>query len=85
MKRTRFLPLAALLLLTGLTASVRSEGEKEVKEKSFDAPNGVTVKVRMQAPYDVDTPLQVVCYFKHKASGDMTLGSADELDKKLVS
>ena len=84
MRRTRFLPLASLLLLTGLAAPVRSQAEKnEVKEESFSAPNGVTVKVRMQAPYDVDTPLQVVCYFKHRPSGDTTLGSAAELDKKL--
>lgn len=83
MKRTHFL-MAVLLLLTGLAASGRSEGEKkEVKEKSFTAPNGVTVKVRMQGPNDMDTPLQIVCLFKHKKSGDTLLESAVEMDKKL--
>jgi hypothetical protein len=83
MKRTHFL-MAVLLLLTGLAASGRSEGEKkEVKEKSFAAPNGVTVKVRMQGPNDMDTPLQIVCLFKHKKSGDTLLESAAEMDKKL--
>ena len=37
----------------------------------------------MQGPYDADVPLQVVCYFKHKAAGDTTLGAAVELDAKL--
>ena len=37
----------------------------------------------MQAPYDMDAPLQVICYFKHKQSGDKTLGAAVELDQKL--
>jgi hypothetical protein len=39
--------------------------------------------VKAQAPYDAETPLQVVCYFKHKESGDKTLGAAVELDEKL--
>jgi hypothetical protein len=83
MTRTRFLLLSALLLM-GLAAPVRSDGEKkDVREESFAAPNGVTVKVRLQAPYEMDTPLQVVCYFKHKMSGDTTTGSAAEMDRRL--
>jgi hypothetical protein len=50
---------------------------------SFQAPNKVTLKLRMEGPYDADTPLQIVCYFKHKESGDTTLGAALELDKRL--
>jgi hypothetical protein len=84
MKLKRFLPVAVAILLVGLAASARPEGEKqEVKEKSLDAPNGLTIKVRMEGPYDADTPLQIVCYFKHKKSGDKTLGAAVELDKRL--
>src|SRR5437667_204820 len=37
----------------------------------------------MEGPYDADTPLQVVCYFKHKKAGDKTLGAAVELDRRL--
>ena len=37
----------------------------------------------MQAPYDMDAPLQVICYLKHKKSGDTTLEAAVDLDKKL--
>ena len=84
MKRNRFLPMAVVMLLVGLAASARPQDEtKVVKEKSLDAPNGLTIKVRMEGPYDADTPLQVVCYFKHKKSGDKTLGAAVELDKRL--
>lgn len=83
MKLSRFLPLAVLALPIILATSARPEDQKGVKEKSFDAPHGLTIKVRMEGPYDADTPLQVVCYFKHKKSGDKTLGAAVELDKKL--
>src|SRR4051812_24216786 len=84
MKRNRFLPVAVLTVLAGLATSARPEGEKkEVKEKALAAPNGLTIKVRMEGPYDADTPLQVVCYFKHKKAGDKTLGAAVELDKRL--
>jgi hypothetical protein len=55
----------------------------EAKEVSLDAPNKLTVRVRAQAPYDAEIPLQVVCYFKHKESGDKTLGAAVELDERL--
>lgn len=49
MKFNRFVPMAVIILVVGLAASARPEGEKkEVKEKSLDAPNGVTIKVRME-------------------------------------
>jgi hypothetical protein len=83
MKLYRFLPLAVLVLPIILATSARPEDQKAVKEKSFDASQGLTIKVRMEGPYDADTPLQIVCYFKHKKSGDKTLGAAVELDKKL--
>jgi hypothetical protein len=84
MKLNRFLPIAVVLVLVVLAASARPQDEKKVvKEKSLDAPNGLIIKVRMEGPYDADTPLQIVCYFKHKKSGDKTLGAAVELDKKL--
>jgi hypothetical protein len=82
---TRFMPPVALALLTGLAAPGRSGDDKaDVKEKSLDAPGGLTVKVRMEGPYTADVPLQVVCYFKYtpEGAGRMT-GAPVELDKKL--
>jgi hypothetical protein len=73
----------AVILLLAATAFAVEESSQGGTEKSFQAPGNVTITVRMQAPYDVDTPLQVVCYFKHKETGDKTLGAAVELDKKL--
>ncbi|MBV8458627.1 MAG: hypothetical protein JO122_18665 [Acetobacteraceae bacterium] len=59
------------------------QAANEMKEVTLAAPNHVAVRVRTQAPYDAETPLQVVCYFKHKAAGDTTLEAAVDLDRKL--
>jgi hypothetical protein len=66
-----------------LYGSAQSEGQTSAKETSVAAPGGTKVTVRMQGPYDADVPLQVVCYFKHKESGDKTFGAAVALDEKL--
>jgi hypothetical protein len=82
MRRTHFAALLAIALLAGL---VRSDTSKdEVKEKSLDAPNRVTIKVRMEGPYTADVPLQVVCYFKYTPEGAKRMSGAPvELDKRL--
>jgi hypothetical protein len=54
-----------------------------VREEVFPTSNGLTIRARMEGPKDADTPLQVVCYFRHKPAGDKTLGAAVELDKAL--
>lgn len=77
------LPSLAVLLLLSVTASAADTPAQSVTEKSFTAPGNVMISVRMQAPYDMDTPLQVICFFKHKQSGDKTLGAAVELDQKM--
>jgi len=58
-------------------------GNSTVREEKLEAPGKVAVKIRMEGPYTADTPLQVVCYFKHKVAGDMTRGAPVELDKHL--
>ena len=60
-----------------------ADDQHAVKEASLDGPGGLKLTVRMQGPYDADVPLQVVCYFKHKATGDTTTGAPVELDKRL--
>ena len=43
MKFNRFVPMAVIILVVGLAASARPQDEKkEVKERSLDAPNGLT-------------------------------------------
>src|SRR5437762_13158553 len=85
MKLTRSVSPFAVVLLAGLVAAARSdEGKGGIKEKAFDAPNGVKVKLRMEGPYTADVPLQVVCYFKYTPEGAKRMtGAPVELDKKL--
>src|SRR5213076_2488359 len=85
MKLSRRTFPVALALLAGLAGLARSGDDKtDVKEKSLEAPNGVTVKVRMEGPYTADVPLQVVCYFKYTPEGVKRMtGAPVELDRKL--
>ena len=72
-----------LVLVASAFASARAEGQ-DVKEKAFDAPNNVKIKVRMEGPYTADVPLQIVCYFKYTPEGVKRMSGAPvELDKKL--
>jgi cytosol aminopeptidase family protein len=70
-------------LVATLCGLVRADEPSAVKEASLAGPGGIKLTVRMRGPYDADVPLQVVCYFKHKETGDTTLGAAVELDRKL--
>src|SRR5690348_9419721 len=85
MRLIRDVSLLAVILLAGFGASARSdEAKEEVKEKVFDAPHNVKVKVRMEGPYTADVPLQVVCYFKYTPEGAKRMSGAPvELDKRL--
>ena len=74
--------LAAALALFVVMPSAWADDKKPVEEK-FAGPDGLTLTVRMQGPYDADVPLQVVCYFKPKAVGDTLKGAPVELDKRL--
>jgi hypothetical protein len=85
MRLTRNMSLLAVIVLAGFGALARSdEAKDEVKEKAFDAPHKVNVKVRMEGPYTADVPLQVVCYFKYTPEGAKKMSGAPvELDKHL--
>src|SRR4051812_7660790 len=76
--------LHAIVITAGLIIAFTRANAQEVKEKSFDAPNNVKIKVRMEGPYTADVPLQVVCYFKYTAEGEKRMSGAPvELDKEL--
>src|SRR5437588_995461 len=85
MRLTRNVSLLAIILLAGIGALARSdEAKEEVKEKALDAPNKVSIKVRMEGPYTADVPLQLVCYFKYTPEGAKKISAAPvELDKRL--
>src|SRR5438105_5242204 len=72
-----------LLLAANMLVALPVHGQ-DVKEKAFDAPNNVKLKVRMEGPYTADVPLQIVCYFKYTPEGGRRMSGAPvELDKRL--
>ena len=52
-------------------------------EKTFDAPRGLKVSVKMIGPYSEPADLQIICLFKHKPSGDIYQGAAKDTDQHL--
>ena len=73
------LAFTTILIVPGSLANA-----DDVKEKAFDAPNQVKLKVRMEGPYTADFPLQIVCYFKYTPEGAKRMSGAPvELDKRL--
>ena len=85
MRLTRNVSLLAVLMLTVFGPLARpDEAKQEVKEKAFDAPHKLQVKVRMEGPSTADVPLQVVCYFKYTPERAKRMSGAPvELDKRL--
>lgn len=53
------------------------------KQQSFMAANNLKITVKEVAPYNQDTDLQTLCFFKHKPTGDTLLSAVADLDKKL--
>src|SRR4051794_39865338 len=83
MKPEGRIPVCVLAVVVAFSTLARADDTQSVKETRVDGPNKVAIKIRMEGPYTADVPLQVVCYFKHKSTGDKTLGAAVELDKEL--
>jgi len=56
------------------------------KENVFATkPLGIQVSIKMDGPYMEAADLQIICLFKHKASGDTYQGAAKETDAHLGS
>ncbi|MDB5305950.1 MAG: Cytosol aminopeptidase family, N-terminal domain [Gemmataceae bacterium] len=83
----RLAKVVALLLLLPAGAAPPARADDPAKppaETKLAGPDGLSVIVRMQGPYDADVPLQVVCYFKRTADSDKRMAGAPvELDKRL--
>jgi hypothetical protein len=65
------------------TSGAYGENPPKPTEKSFATPHGMTISVKMVAPYAQATDLQIICVFKHKASGDTYIAAMKDLDDKL--
>ena len=72
-----------LLVLGGVEASFATEANSELAEKAFNAPHGLKVSIKMIGPYTEPADLQIICLFKHKASGDTYQGAAKDTDEHL--
>ena len=52
-------------------------------EKTFAAPHGLKISIKMIGPYGEPADLQIICLFKHRASGDTYQGAAKDTDDHL--
>src|SRR5882757_7459923 len=76
--------LCALAFGALLTASSYGEAGAAPKETSVgDKPLGIAFSVKMTGPYAQDSDLQIICLFKHKATGDTYQGAAKDTDAHL--
>jgi hypothetical protein len=74
------------LMLFGLGAVVTclaAESGNAPTEKTFAAPHGLKVSIKVIGPYGEPADLQIICLFKHKASGDTYQGAAKDTDDHL--
>src|ERR1700675_2843662 len=74
------------LMLCGLGAVVTclaAESGNAPTEKTFRGPHGLKVSIKMVGPYTEPADLQIICLFKHKASGNTYQGAAKDTDEHL--
>src|SRR5260370_17301911 len=86
MKLTISKVVAVGLMLFGLGAVVpclAAESGNAPTEKTFAAPLGLKVSIKIIGPYGEPADLQIICLFKHKASGDTYQGAAKDTDDHL--
>src|SRR5258708_11319420 len=69
--------------LAGVLPSLAAESGSAPTEKTFDAPHGLKVSIKLIGPYGEPADLQIICLFKHKASGDTYQGAAKDTDDHL--
>src|SRR5208282_2938146 len=76
--------LVSSLALVLLMTTARAADATAPKENVFETkPLGVKLSIKMIGPYTQEADLQIICLFKHKASGDTYQGAATETDKHL--
>ena len=78
---TRITLAAVALFCTGV--AIFSADNSAPTEKTFDAPHGLKVSVKMIGPYSEPADLQIMCLFKHKPGGDTYQGAAKDTDEHL--
>ncbi len=72
-----------LLVLGGVRSVFATDANSAPAEKTFDAPHGLKVSIKMIGPYSEPADLQIICLFKHKATGDTYQSAAKDTDEHL--
>ena len=73
-----------VFLVAAVTPSLAQPPTQPPAETRLDGPDGSTLIVRMQGPYDAEVALQVVCYFQRTLTSDARMvGAPVELDRQL--
>ena len=72
-----------LLVLGGVGPTCATDANSAPAEKTFDAPHGLKVSIKMIGPYSEPADLQIICLFKHKATGDTYQSAAKDTDEHL--
>src|SRR5277367_6493133 len=81
MKTRGFTLSLALACLAGAASAADATA---AKENVFETkPLGIKISIKMIGPYTQPADLQIICLFKHKASGDTYQGAAKETDAHL--
>jgi hypothetical protein len=81
LRNLRIVPVICALLL--FSASQGSSQQAPVPEKIFKGANDLTIHVKEIVPGGQPSSVQVVCYLKHKSTGDTTLAAVADLDREL--
>ena len=72
-----------LLVLAGVMPTLAADGNSAPAEKTFIAPHGLKISIKVIGPYTEPADLQIICLFKHKPGGDTYQGAAKDTDEHL--
>jgi hypothetical protein len=64
-------------------SSVRGLAQAPVPEKVFEGANGLRIHVKEVAPGAQPSSVQIICYLKHRKTGDTTLAAVSDFDRDL--
>src|SRR6266436_7357591 len=81
--KTKF-PTLCLASMLAVAAAASAAESAAPKENVFETkPLGIRLSIKMDGPYMEPADLQLICLFKHKASGDTYQGAAKDTDAHL--
>jgi hypothetical protein len=72
------------LFMAAIAAAGAADSSSSPKENIFPTkPLGIQLSIKMDGPYSEAADLQIICLFKHKATGDTYQGAAKDTDAHL--